>query len=616
VSFIKLKEIQIMRYSSSQRTAAQIVIFVLLLSGSTVFAQITTLWTSVTAGSTNSWGTGANWNMGVPDVTMISGTATNGAVITNRVASYTVQYDTTTSPLNRLTLGAGSTVGSGILTLNVATNGQTSPVTMVITNVSGSNNGVSSLQLNGGGVLNVNTNGTLYYRGGMLQGDAQFNINGGTVVVHSFGSSEGVQTRLAFNSVFNLNSGSYTLSTNFATSFQVGANNQIDNATANFNGGTAVLGPMVIGTRGTGTVNVAGGFVTSSGSISLGGLQTAGANARAVGFLNVSGGVITNTGTLFLGDTTNKVGQTAAAVVTMTGGTFIQQGATTIGNRNTGKIDLSGGTFLAANSVTLGAIAESTGNLPGAGTLTISGTGVMVITNIAGSSTLEVRRGLLQLGGGTLTVDRLISTNVDLGSMSTITFNSGVLNVKTTQVANGKAFVVGNGVGAATLNLQGGGHTFGSGLTITNNAKLSGTGTISAAVTVADGGIVSPGNSAGTFVISSLTLTPGAILNYELGPTDGVNDFIKITGNLTLDGTLNIADLGGFSTGTYLLITYDGILTDNGLLVGTVPGGLSASIDTSTAGQVYLVVPEPSAFVLTLTGLLAGWGMLRKARKS
>jgi fibronectin-binding autotransporter adhesin len=605
-----------MRYTNTARTAAQVVIFMMLLSASTTFAQVTTLWTSVTAGGTNSWGAGANWTMGVPDTTMISGTVTNGAVITNRVASYTVQYDTTTSPFNRLTLGAGSTVGSGILTLNVATNNQVTPVAMVITNVSGANNGVSSLQLNGGAVLNVNTNGTLYYRGGFLQGDAQFNINGGKVVVYSFGASEGVQTRLAFNSVFNLNSGSYTLSTNFATSFQVGANNQVDNSTANFNGGTAVLGPVVIGTRGTGTVNVAGGFVTSSGSISLGGLQTAGANARAVGFLNVSGGVVTNTGTLFLGDTTNKVGQTQAAVVTMTGGTFIQQGATTIGNRNTGKIDISGGTFWAANNVTLGAVAETTTNLPGMGTLTISGTAAMAITNTAGSATLEVRRGLLQLGGGALTVDRLISTNVDAGGFSTITFNSGALNVKTTQVANGKAFVVGNGVGAATLTLQGGGHTFANGLTITNNAKLSGAGTINAAVAVADGGIVSPGNSAGTFVISSLTLAPGAILNYELGPTDGVNDFIKITGDLTLDGTLNIADLGGFSSGTYLLMTYSGTLTDNGLLVGTVPGGLSASIDTSTAGQVYLVVPEPSAFVLTLAGLLAGWGLLRRVRKA
>ena len=70
-------------------------------------------------------------------------------------------------------------------------------------------------------------------------------------------------------------------------------------------------------------------------------------------------------------------------------------------------------------------------------------------------------------------------------------------------------------------------------------------------------------------------LNPGSLLDYELGLPDIVggttNDLIIVTGGLTLDGTLNIADAGGFSRGVYRLINYGGALTDNGLLIGGVP---------------------------------------------
>ena len=36
-----------------------------------------------------------------------------------------------------------------------------------------------------------------------------------------------------------------------------------------------------------------------------------------------------------------------------------------------------------------------------------------------------------------------------------------------------------------------------------------------------------------------------------------------VTGNLTLGGTLNITDAGGFITNTYALFTYTGVLTYN-----------------------------------------------------
>ena len=64
-----------------------------------------------------------------------------------------------------------------------------------------------------------------------------------------------------------------------------------------------------------------------------------------------------------------------------------------------------------------------------------------------------------------------------------------------------------------------------------------------------------------------------------------------VSGDLTLDGILNITDAGGFTNTTYTLFTYGGALTDNGLTVGTTPNaGFDYAIDTSLSGQVRLVV--------------------------
>jgi hypothetical protein len=60
---------------------------------------------------------------------------------------------------------------------------------------------------------------------------------------------------------------------------------------------------------------------------------------------------------------------------------------------------------------------------------------------------------------------------------------------------------------------------------------------------------------------------------------------------LTLGGTLDIADAGGFGIGTYTLFTYTGALTCTGLAIGTKPDtSLVYTLDTNTVGQVKLVV--------------------------
>ena len=163
-------------------------------------------------------------------------------------------------------------------------------------------------------------------------------------------------------------------------------------------------------------------------------------------------------------------------------------------------------------------------------------------------------------------------------------------------------------VGSGTLALSGantysGGTTVSNGTLLVNNTAGSGTGagavTVVSAATLGGGGVIggpvtvngtlAPGNSPGTLTISNnLVVNGGAILQYQLGTT---SDLTVVSGNLTLGGTLNVADAGGFTNTTYTLFTYGGALTYNGVTIGTTPNpGFDYAVDTNLAGQVRLIV--------------------------
>ncbi|WP_234190310.1 autotransporter domain-containing protein [Shinella sp. NM-101] len=159
-----------------------------------------------------------------------------------------------------------------------------------------------------------------------------------------------------------------------------------------------------------------------------------------------------------------------------------------------------------------------------------------------------------------------------------------------TAVENGTLRVNGTlGNSASSVNVQGG--------------VLGGSGTIGGSVLVGDGGTLAPGNSPGTLTINgNLVLSSLSILDYELGEAGTVggayNDLINVNGNLTLDGTLNVSQsLGGtYGAGIYRLFNYGGTLTDNGIVLGSMPGGSANYIQTSVAGQVNLVNTQGLSF--------------------
>ncbi|WBH14990.1 autotransporter-associated beta strand repeat-containing protein [Sphingomonas radiodurans] len=153
-------------------------------------------------------------------------------------------------------------------------------------------------------------------------------------------------------------------------------------------------------------------------------------------------------------------------------------------------------------------------------------------------------------------------------------------------------------------------------LAAVGGAVLSGQGAVGGAVTVTDGtirpggdalnatGALLGGNSVGTLTVGGpLVLGATSRLAFQLGAPDtpGIgSDLINVTGDLTLDGTLDVTDAGGFGAGLYRLINYGGRLTDNGLQLGALPSGFDDfEIQTSVARQVNLIVaatPAPTSF--------------------
>jgi hypothetical protein len=238
--------------------------------------------------------------------------------------------------------------------------------------------------------------------------------------------------------------------------------------------------------------------------------------------------------------------------------------------------------------------------------VTSGGTGVLQIGRIGQGSIVISNGGLVQADNLVMTNYIAILTNTPPSSIyfpngtnyfvNTFNFSDGTLKSGNTTYSNGVAFIVGSGgASTATFTMLGGTHQFFNGLVVTNNGVLAGTGTIVGPTTVL--GTLSPGSGAsvGTITIDgNVVLGSSAVLQYALGSS---SDETIVNGNLTVAGTLDISNSGGFGTGIYPLFTYTGALVNNGLAVGTTPNpAYQYSIDTtSEVGVVNVDVTSQSS---------------------
>ncbi len=313
------------------------------------------------------------------------------------------------------------------------------------------------------------------------------------------------------------------------------------------------------------------------------------------------------------GDTDNRVlvdGSGSLWEITGIGGLVVGNGDSrnTLTAQNGGEVRVIGGNLV------VGAAPSAVGNAA-----TVSG-GSLAVTNATGTAALEVRRGAFTFDGGSVRADVLLATNVT----GVFTFNSGALRVGSSIVSNGAVFTVGNGLGAATLDLGGGTHSFADGLSISTNAALTGVGTIGGAV--ANFGTVSPGNSAGSITFAgALTLTNGSVLAMEIGGRlAGEYDQITVTnGAFAAGGTLAVSLINSFTPANgdvfHLLDFASATSTSGGFGSVSLPslsGGLSWDTSQLLVTGDLAVVPEPSALTLVVGGccLLALWANRRRGR--
>jgi GH25 family lysozyme M1 (1,4-beta-N-acetylmuramidase) len=180
--------------------------------------------------------------------------------------------------------------------------------------------------------------------------------------------------------------------------------------------------------------------------------------------------------------------------------------------------------------------------------------------------------GLIKNGAGTL---RLAGNN----SLSPITLNAGSLLFNGTSTTG-------------TVTVSGG--------------TLGGTGSVSGAVIVNSGAHLAPGASIESLNVGALTVSIGAILDFELG-APGVSDLVDVAGQLTLSGgSLNLINTGGLGIGIYTLMRYgsfSGSLANLGTSIG--PAGFTYNLfDTGNSINLVVSVPEPTTIGMLLCGIL------------
>jgi PKD repeat protein len=342
-------------------------------------------------------------------------------------------------------------------------------------------------------------------------------------------------------------------------------------ASSNVTGkGLIVPGRIVVGRFGFGTLVVTNGVVNVGTTLLANG-------PGGCGLLVVSGPstVWSNLNALAVGNSSNSFGSTLVisngAVMDIGGILRVGSGSSSGGSSNNTML-LDTGARLFTHS----------------GTITIGDNGTTTATSSSYNNSVTVRGGavwncenspiVVGLTAGALTA--IATGNVLTVGTGGVVSNISHLTIMPTNTLNMAGGLL-NGMTACFGTLQG----FG---TMVNNVTVS--------------GFFNPFNSLGAMTFSNqLTLGNTATTTVQLGTN--FNPTV-VSGSLTLDGTLDITDGGGFTNGTYTLFTYSSTLIDNGLTIGTTPNtNWTYAINTSTPNSVILVVTAPEvSTVASFTG--------------
>ncbi|SEK11803.1 autotransporter domain-containing protein [Achromobacter sp. NFACC18-2] len=325
---------------------------------------------------------------------------------------------------------------------------------------------------------------------------------------------------------------------------------------------------------------------------------------------------------------------------TYTGGTEVRQGTLSVSadanlGATAGAVTLNGGTlattasFDSARAVSLlqdgvidvdaGTTLGLQGNISGAADLQKQGAGTLKLSGVNSYGNTRVEAGTLAgnasairgnlLNNGTVVFEEAAGAAYAgqlTGTGSLVKTGAGQLQL----LGDSQAFAGQTQVQAGTLRvadaLGGSASVTGGRLQVDGllrgNVAASGTGVIAGAGTITGnaaltGGVLEGAQGQMLTIAGDLSLTSASQVNVALGSAPSGSLF-SVGGDLTLAGTLNVADQGGFGAGVYRLFDYAGSLTNNNLVIGSAPAGADVdalTVQTSVAGQVNLASTSGAA---------------------
>ena len=402
--------------------------------------------------------------------------------------------------------------------------------------------------------------------------------------------------------------------------------------------GAGVLTLTAVNTYSAGTT-VSGGLIEfasddnlGSGAITLdgGGLRWATGNtldiSARLSALGAGGGVFdTNGNDVTFASVVSGDGQftkDGAGVLTLAGANIYTGGTLVLG----GELVVTSGTLPGDTEVGTGAFltfdqaadGTYTGQISGAGGVRFNGDGTVTFTAV------HTYTGETQINAGALqaTTDTLAGGNIAIAAGSGLILNQPGDGTYA-GVISGDGGLVKLGAGAVNLTgdhtytgptlINGGGLSVNGSLastsvTVGSGAYLGGSGTITGDVIVQSGGILAPGNSPGLLTVGSLALNSGSITELEIhgATTAGVDyDQIRVTGEATLNGTLELILGGGyaFQAGDeFVLIDADTITTGSDFAVINGLGNALTFTTTITDDftlKINVLQTDFAAFALT-----------------
>ncbi len=610
--------------------------FLLLVISTTIANADDRTWLN---GAGGNFGDNLNWDSAVPD--------SNDRAIFDLTATYNINL-TEDHSIQRYWQTDGQITMSGGFTLNVAEGGAVDQ---------GINAG--ALTLTGAGTqLNVSR---IFDVGTVANGTGTLNILGGATMNSSdawigryFGGTSGIVDVNGIGSQWSISNG-------MALGFRGTGNMQIQNG-----GLVNVAGAVSIGDRPgtTGTLEVVGAgsrLVQAASVFGVGGEGIGSMTIRnggevesvgvSVGFglvLDVDNNPIVN-GTALVTGANSKwttsllaVGQLGNGKVSISDGGEVNSGSVLLGNlsTSTGTIEINSGGVLNSTS---GRISRAAGK----GTASVSGLGSqwnttsdLIIGNASSQSgELHVTDGgAVNIGGtGVVEATGILTLNQSQFATTNGLTNRGQISIIGDSMIDGMVRLESTGSILTTMDAFGefnGGLEHNGGTILTKAGSevsflgpVSGDGAFSGQGEITLEGIVSPGNSAGSFSFENdVTLASTATLALEIGGLETSEfDHLEFDGDFQVSGSLSVALIDGFELANgqeFLFANVAGTLT--GQFAGLGEGEMVSTFgsqelfisysrgDGNDIGLFTTAVPEPGS--MSVLGLASFALLFRRKR--